>query len=59
MWLAPDSTVLRAAPLMKDVVTRHLGVAPAKEFWKRLEAVFPVTSKLTAERRLELSNLGR
>jgi len=59
MWLAPDSTVLRAAPPMKDVVTRHLGVAPAKEFWKRLGAVFPVTSTLTVERRLELSNLGR
>ena len=59
MWLAPDSTALRAAPSMKDVVARHLGVVPARKFWKRLDAVFPVTSTLTVERRPELSNLAK
>lgn len=59
MWLAPDSTALRGAPRMKDVVTQHLGAVPARTFWKRLDAVFPVTSTLTVERRLELSNLGK
>ena len=59
MWLAPDSTALQAAPRMKDVVTRHLGIAPATKFWKRLDAVLPVTSTLTVKRRPEMSNLGK
>jgi hypothetical protein len=59
MWLAPDSAALRAAPRIKDLVTRHLGADPARKFWKRLDSVFPVTSTLTVERRPELSNLGK
>ena len=59
MWMAPDSATFRAAPRLEDVVARHLGAAPATQFWKRLDAVFPITSTLTVERRPEMSNLGR
>jgi hypothetical protein len=59
LWMAPDSTAFRAAPPLAEAMARHLGAAKAEEFWKHLDAVFPVTSSLTVERRPEMSNLGR
>jgi hypothetical protein len=59
LWMAPDSATLQAAPALKDVVRRHLGDAQAKQFWRRLDAVFPVTSTTTVERRADMSNLGK
>lgn len=59
LWLAPDAEMLRAAPSLTDVILRHFGALRAPGFWRRLNAVFPVTSTITLERRPELSNLGR
>jgi len=58
-WMAPDAVTLQAAPPIREVVRRHLGAAAAARFWKRLDALFPVTSTLTLERRADMCNLGR
>lgn len=59
LWMAPDESALQAAPPLADVMTRRLGAEKAREFWTRLDAVFPVTSSLPVARRPEMSNLGK
>jgi hypothetical protein len=59
MWLAPDSTTLRAAPSVADVMARHLGATRAARFMRRLDSLFPVTSSLAVERSTAMSNLGK
>jgi hypothetical protein len=59
MWLAPDTTTLRAALPVKEVVARHLGAARAREIFRRLDGVLPTSSSLPARRRADMSNLGR
>lgn len=59
LWMAPDGEALHAAPRIADVMIRRLGAAKAEEFQKRFDAVFPVTSSVSVERRPEMSNLGK
>lgn len=59
MWLAPDAQSLRNAPTVRAAVTHALGASQGGALCDELDRLLATRRVYVAERRPDLSNLGR
>jgi hypothetical protein len=58
-WLARDASAYQSAPSLRAALEKTLGAAKADDLLSRLDRYFPIQRSLAAERRDDMSNLGR